>query len=64
MKVIIPVMWTTKEAARELRAAEQTMRKNYCLYGHHHGLRPVKQPSGRLLWRAAEVVALATGEAA
>lgn len=64
MQTTIPAMWTTKEAAGELRTAEQTMRKNFCLYGHHHGLRPVKQPSGRLLWRAAEVVALATGEAA
>ena len=54
-------MLTTREAAQELRTAEQTMRKNFCLQGHHHGLRPVKQASGRLLWRASEVAALLSG---
>lgn len=64
MQTTIPSMLTTQEAARELRTAPQTLRKNFCQQGHHHGLRPVKQASGRLLWRAAEVIALLNGEAA
>lgn len=55
---------STKEAATKLRAAQQTPRASLCRLGHWLGMRPVKLPSGRLLWDAAEVERLASGEVA
>ena len=55
---------TTKEAAARLGAASQTPRASLCRLGHWMGMRPVKLPNGRLLWDAAEVERLASGEMA
>lgn len=55
---------TTEEAAATLRVASQTPRASLCRLGHWMGMRPVKLPNGRLLWDAAEVERLASGEAA
>ena len=51
---------STEEAAAKLRAAPQTPRR----LGHWMGMRPVKLPNGRLLWDAAEVERLTSGEVA
>ncbi len=53
---------STEEAAAKLRAAPQTPRASLCRLGHWMGMRPVKLPNGRLLWDAAEVDRLASGE--
>lgn len=55
---------STEEAAAVLRAAKQTPRASLCRVGHWLGMRPVKLPNGRLLWDAAEVARLASGEPA
>lgn len=55
---------STEEAAARLRVAPQTPRASLCRLGHWLGMRPVKLPNGRLLWDAAEVERLASGEAA
>lgn len=60
----IPRFLTTAEFAAAQRCAEQTVRKNYNANGHHHGVRPVKQPSGRLLWRESDLLKLVSGEPA
>lgn len=55
---------STEEAAATLRVASQTPRASLCRLGHWMGMRPVKLPNGRLLWDAAEVQRLASGEVA
>lgn len=55
---------STEEAAARFRAAPQTPRASLCRLGHWMGMRPVKLPNGRLLWDAAEVERLASGEVA
>lgn len=60
----LPELLTTAEFAAAQRCAAQTVRKNYCLKGHHHGIKPVKLPSGRLMWRVSDVQALLSGEVA
>ncbi len=55
---------STDEFAAALRLRPQTVRRSLCTIGHVMGLRPVKLPNGRLLWDAAEVEALTSGEAA
>ena len=59
----LPDLMTTAEFAVPQRCAPQTVRKNLCTLGHHHGVRPLKQPSGRLLWRKADLLALLEGSA-
>lgn len=57
----IPRLLTTAEFAAALRCEAQTVRKNFCTKGHHHGVRPIK-PSGRLLWRESDLLKLLNGE--
>jgi len=54
----------TAEAAAVLRVRPQTLRRALCLNGHYLGLRPTKLPNGRLLWDAADLDLLTSGEAA
>ena len=54
----------TAEAAAELRVKPQTLRRALCLQGHYYGIRPNKMPNGRLLWDAADLARLLSGEAA
>ena len=54
---------STEEFADALRLRPQTIRRSLCLTGHVMGLKPVKLPNGRLLWDAAAVHALTSGEA-
>lgn len=53
---------STEELAATLRVATQTPRASLCRLGHYMGLRPVKLPNGKLLWDAAEVERLLSGE--
>ena len=51
---------TTREFARALNKATQTVRKNYCLTGECYGIRPVKVGNG-LNWPVAPTARLLTG---
>ncbi|NMG15507.1 hypothetical protein [Aromatoleum bremense] len=62
MQINTPRRYTTSEAAAVVRYQPQTLRRELCLKGHFHGIRPAKLPGGRLLWDAAKVDALASGE--
>jgi hypothetical protein len=55
---------TTQEMAGQLRIVPQTARAGLCRNGHYLGMRPVKLPNGKLLWDAAAVERLTTGEVA
>ena len=48
---------TTPELARAANCKPQTIRKQHCLVGSFHGIRPMKL-GRRLLWPVAQVVAL------
>ena len=48
---VAPEMLTTEELADSLRCATQTIRKNVSQQGHHNGIKPIKLPNGRLLFR-------------
>ena len=53
---------STEELASVLRIVPQTVRAGLCRNGHYLGMRPVKLPNGKLLWDAAEVERLVSGE--
>lgn len=55
---------TTEEMASRLRIVPQTARAGLCRNGHYMGLVPRKMPNGKLLWDAAEVERLLSGEEA
>lgn len=50
-----PRLFSTEELAAEVKARPQSIRKRYCQTGSYWGLRPVKLPSGRLLWPADSI---------
>ena len=60
----LPALLTTAGVAALERINPQTIRKNYCLKGHQHGMRPIKLPSGGLRWPASGLAALLTAECA
>ncbi len=51
----------TKNAAAHLKCTEQTLRKNYCLYGHCYGIVPIKV-GNRLLWGDDDIARVLNGE--
>lgn len=55
---------STEEIASLFRKQKQTPRASLCRHGHWMGMVPVKLPSGRLLWDAAEAERLLSGEVA
>ena len=55
---------TTEEMTCRFGVAAQTPRASLCRLGHWMGMRPVKLPNGRLLWDAAEIERLLSGEEA
>ena len=55
---------TTNELARELGVQPSTVRRALCTRGHYMGIRPIKLPNRRLLWSAAKVEALISGNRA
>lgn len=56
--------YSTDEAAAALKVRPQTLRAALCREGHYFGLRPVKCRNRFLLWDAAEVARLASGDEA
>ena len=64
LQTALPELLTTAEFAGLERIVPQTIHKNYCQKGHHHGVKPLKLPSGGLRWRSADVRALLSGGAA
>ena len=56
--------YSTVEAAAVLKVRPQTLRAALCRDGHYYGLRPVKCRNRFLLWDAAAVEALTSGEVA
>jgi hypothetical protein len=57
-RATMPDLLTTREFAAAQRCTAQTVLKNHCTTGSHHGVTPIKQPSGRLLWRASDLAKL------
>ncbi len=56
---------STEELAAALKVRPQTVRAGLCRAGHYLGLKPAARlPNGRLLWDAAAVDALLSGEVA
>jgi len=55
---------STEVAAPRLAVKPQTMRAGFCRHGHYMNMVPVKLPNGRLLWDAAAVDRLTSGEVA
>ena len=53
---------STEEIAAILRVVPQTIRASLCRKGHYCGLKPLKLPTGKLLWDASAVEALLSGE--
>ena len=53
---------STEEMAALLRILPQTARAGLCRSGHYLGMRPVKLPNKKLLWDAAEVAMLLSGD--
>lgn len=51
---------TTREFAKAINKAEQTVRKLYCLTGEAYGIRPVKI-GNHLTWGVAPTAGLLTG---
>jgi hypothetical protein len=52
----------TEELAATLRVAPQTIRAGLCRKGHYCGLKPLKLPTGKLLWDADAVEMLLSGD--
>lgn len=53
---------TTREFAKTVNRREETIRKNYHLYGHTYGIRPLKIGGGPLSWPVDRIAALLNGE--
>jgi hypothetical protein len=60
-RIPLPEFLTTAELAELERTAQQTILKNHSLKGHHHGIKPIKLPGGRLRWRTADAQELLSG---
>ncbi len=55
---------STEELAACGRVVPQSIRASVCRKGHWNGLRPIKLPSGKLLWDAEEAARVLNGEVA
>lgn len=56
---VTPVrFYSSKTFSTSIDIRSDTLRKKLSLDGHVYGIRPVKLPSGRNLWPAAEIEAL------
>ena len=55
---------TTEQLAKILHGKPSTIRTRLCKTGSFYGIKPIKLPSGRLLWPANAVQALLTGRGA
>ncbi len=41
---------TTEEFAKSLLIKPESLRHAVCIYGHYHGIKPIKLPNRRLAW--------------
>jgi hypothetical protein len=55
---------TTEQLALALHGKPSTIRTRLCKTGSYYGIKPIKLPSGRLLWPAEAVQALLAGKGA
>lgn len=46
---------TTKDLARSLGVQSETIRRGLCTNGHYMGLKPIKLPNRRLVWREEDL---------
>ncbi|TMO09466.1 hypothetical protein [Pseudoalteromonas sp. S558] len=53
---------TTEQFALALHGKPSTIRTRLCKTGSFYGIKPIKLPSGRLLWPADAVQALLAGK--
>lgn len=53
---------TTEEFALGAKTKPNTIRTRLCKTGSFYGIKPIKLPSGRLLWPADAVQALINGK--
>ena len=49
---------TTEQFAKSVHGKPNTIRTRLCKTGSYYGIKPIKLPSGRLLWPADAVQAL------
>ena len=54
--------FTTEQFAKTIQGKPSTIRTRLCKTGSFYGIKPIKLPSGRLLWPADAVQALISGE--
>ena len=54
--------FTTEQLAEFAHCKSNSIRSRLCLTGSFYGIKPIKLPSGRLLWPAADVDALLAGK--
>lgn len=57
-----PQNYTTEQFAELLGGKPSTIRTRLCKTGSFYGIKPIKLPSGRLLWPADAVSAFIRGE--
>jgi hypothetical protein len=55
---------STEQFAEAIHGKPSTIRTRLCKNGSFYGIKPIKLPSGRLLWPADAVQALINGEGA
>ena len=56
--------YSTEQAAAALHVRPQTLHAALCRNGHYFGIKPTRLPNRRLIWDAAAVDALLSGEVA
>lgn len=62
MKIYTTPNLTTDQLGEAVRYNPNSIRSRLCKTGSFYGIKPIKLPSGRLLWPADEVQALLTGK--
>uniref|UniRef100_A0A486XIN2 DNA-binding protein n=1 Tax=Rheinheimera sp. BAL341 TaxID=1708203 RepID=A0A486XIN2_9GAMM len=55
---------STEQFAETIHGKPSTIRTRLCKTGSYYGIKPIKLPSGRLLWPADAVQSLINGEEA
>lgn len=62
MTTFIQQNLTTEQFAEVIHGKPSTIRTRLCKDGSFYGIRPIKLPSGRLLWPADAVQAFLAGQ--
>ena len=53
---------TTEQLAELIHGKPNSIRTRLCKTGSFYGIKPIKLPSGRLLWPASQIHAFLNGE--